>query len=419
MCTFTVVQPEARSSFLLDCLGFKRQDILQNVESFLRRKPGTFIAIAEQAKAAASHRLNDAGITGDNALDTRHMMGSGGGGLNAGHTGSLVNDPRRSMNNEQLSAIQNAPVDAESFFNELGESPERTCTGALRVAEADDLVSGASNMLNAENVEGVNDRYSGGQDNLRRVTGVGGVGIQRGNQPCYTEESPKHSVISGSPGQKSRKGVLRQHLTDWNSGPELLIKQSFLVGQRAVATELCIEANRWSDALLLAATSGDLALWTATSELYIQHKRQDKFLQLMGCVIASKWDELVRIADLTKWEETLALLASYVPPETFSSLSEELGRRLEQEMFDIRAAVVCYLTAGSFRNASQVWSSLVVTSTRGKSLETGLQELVEKLTILKRATNYQSDDPVYNEKARSVDLLQLFILCINFSFNAS
>lgn len=132
----------------------------------------------------------------------------------------------------------------------------------------------------------------------------------------------------------------------------------------------------------------------------MKRRANDKFLQMVGCIIFENWEELVKLADLSKWEETLAILASYVPYQRFSPLSEELGLRLERERFDIRAAVVCYLAAGNFSNAAQIWSSLSVSGNRGKSLQRGLQDLVEKLAVLKKATHYLLDDPLFNQKVR-------------------
>lgn len=132
----------------------------------------------------------------------------------------------------------------------------------------------------------------------------------------------------------------------------------------------------------------------------MKRRSNDKFIQVVGCIISENWDELVKLADLSKWEENLAILASYVPMDRFPNLCQELGLRLERERFDIRAAVVCYLAAGSFSSAAQVWSSLSVSGNRGKSLQRGLQDLVEKLAVLKKATNYEMDDPLFNQKVR-------------------
>lgn len=143
-------------------------------------------------------------------------------------------------------------------------------------------------------------------------------------------------------------------------------------------------------------------------------------MQMVGCIISANWDELVRLADLSKWEETLAVLASYVPLGQFQTLASELGLRLERDRFDIRAAVVCYLAAGDFTHAASIWSTLSVSGNRGKSLQKGLQDLVEKLAVLKKATNYEFDDPLFNQKVRSVYflfiLLKFCFLLIHFFY---
>eukprot|EP00923_Selenidium_pygospionis_P047858 GHVN01082535.1.p1 GENE.GHVN01082535.1~~GHVN01082535.1.p1 ORF type:complete len:742 (+),score=105.33 GHVN01082535.1:1675-3900(+) len=180
---------------------------------------------------------------------------------------------------------------------------------------------------------------------------------------------------------------------DWNSGPERLMKQSLLVGDRAMAVEVALQCGRLADALLLAATSGDGVLWDRTRKEYTKLQR-DPFLDQVRCIIDGSFDELVRSSDLTQWQETIAILATY-SQEQFGELCEKVAKRLESEKFDTRAALICYVCAANFPNTVEIWSSMG--SSQG-SLQLGLQDLVEKMTVLKEAVGFNGHDEVLSKK---------------------
>ncbi len=98
--------------------------------------------------------------------------------------------------------------------------------------------------------------------------------------------------------------------SDWSRGPELLIKESLLIGDLPCAVEVCLKAGRMADALLLAS-GGDADLFNRTKEEYMK-RSEDTFLKTVGCIMTGDLDAMVVNSDLDRWQETLAIIATYV-----------------------------------------------------------------------------------------------------------
>jgi protein transport protein SEC31 len=355
---------------VLQCLNYDINNILSRVDNFFKTKPRRLMQILERGNVDEAEQNEN--IPNDNKSShlLRDQIDNDAKTINPAH------DPL-------LTICQKPPIDAETFFNDLGHTDVKLVDKSSPLSEH-----------SQEKVE-IEEKVHNEMDELHeKVSGALTTGTK-------TEKDLKSPISqnSASADCKKKKDGSTASFSEWENGQELLIKQCFVIGQRPLAIELCVEAGRWAEAFLLAATSEDPFLWSATTQLYFSTKENDKFSQIIGCILRSKWQTLVQISDLKKWNETLALIASYAPPGMLYSMSQELGHRLEREAFDIRAAVVCYLLAGSFDDACRVWSNSTHKSRCRKSFEKDLQGLVEKLTILKRATGHQELNSFYNKKA--------------------
>uniref|UniRef100_A0A0G4FAE8 Sec16 Sec23-binding domain-containing protein n=1 Tax=Chromera velia CCMP2878 TaxID=1169474 RepID=A0A0G4FAE8_9ALVE len=182
---------------------------------------------------------------------------------------------------------------------------------------------------------------------------------------------------------------------NWDRGPELLVKESVLLGDIAQAVEVCLSAGRLADALLLSSIGGP-DLWAACRDAYIE-RQNDLFLRAVGCVMTNDFRKLVAISELDHWQETLAMLATYAGQDRqqYPELCERLAQRLEQERFDIRSAVVCYVAAGNFAATVGIWSNMAASQ---GSLKKGLQHLVEKIAVLKAATGFNGENDMMVQK---------------------
>ena len=214
------------------------------------------------------------------------------------------------------------------------------------------------------------------------------------------KNSEQQQVIQSQP--TSRRGTPKGasfdvddelNITDWSQGPEAIIKQSIIIGDIPSAVECCMKCGRYADALFLAAGGGE-ELWKRTRDEYAR-KQKDPFIKLVGHVLAKDLDKFVQHSDLTSWVETLAILVTYAPDGEFSRLVESLATRLENERFDVRSAVLCYLSCGSFANTVRIWASM---SHGQGSQSQALQDLVEKMSCLFNAVRPSSVDTVFAHK---------------------
>lgn len=224
-----------------------------------------------------------------------------------------------------------------------------------------------------------------------------------------TAAETRDSDSGGSPRQQTLIG--RPESRDYDSGHGLLLKKALLVGQMPAAVEIAVKSGRWDLALWLATTCGDASLGKQVQDLFLLNSVGDRFVQMFGCVNSHQWSRLVQIADLARWEEAVGLLCVYAPQST--SLVLELGQRLENERFDIKAAAVCYLIAGDFPRVAKVWCTLeeAVNGASAESADEGrplkrLQNLVLSLAVLRQATGFTGSTPeMSNKVAQYVSLL--------------
>lgn len=222
------------------------------------------------------------------------------------------------------------------------------------------------------------------------------------DQLAKTSEQQQQMGGGFNSGPNSRRGTPRAiqansdeqiDQTDWTQGPEAIIKQSILIGNVEAAVECCMKCGRYADALFLAA-SGTPELWKQTRDEYAR-KQKDPFIRLVGYVLADDMEKFVIHSDLSSWVETLAILITYVSGPSFTKLVEMLGERLEKERFDVRSAVLCYLSCGSFTNAVRIWASM--SNTQGSQTQ-ALQDLVEKMSCLFSAIRPSSTESVFSHK---------------------
>ncbi|KAF8821509.1 WD domain, G-beta repeat-containing protein [Cardiosporidium cionae] len=178
-----------------------------------------------------------------------------------------------------------------------------------------------------------------------------------------------------------------QDLVDWNAGPESIIKYCLLTGNFIPAVEVSLRCGRLGDALILASMAGPEILKKTQAEY--MRRQKDPFLKVVACIVNGEMEQLVKISDLANWRETLSLLCTYAPAEEFCRICELLGLRLEKERLDKKNAMICYLFAGNFSLTTKIWNDLIF---QNGSLSVGLQDLIEKMAIMKAATHFNGQD---------------------------
>ncbi|KAM6390740.1 LOW QUALITY PROTEIN: protein transport protein Sec31B [Pluvialis apricaria] len=159
-----------------------------------------------------------------------------------------------------------------------------------------------------------------------------------------------------------------------------LISQSLLLGNFEGAVELCMRAERFADAIILAIAGGENLL-KETQKRYFA-KRKTKLSLLLSSVVQQNWQDIVCTCDLQSWKEALAILLTYSKHEDYTQLCDMLGARLESEGDAALSndACLCYISSGNVERLVECWVKNHETSS-----PLALQDLIEKVMVLSRS----------------------------------
>uniref|UniRef100_A0A8C9NY10 Protein transport protein Sec31A n=1 Tax=Serinus canaria TaxID=9135 RepID=A0A8C9NY10_SERCA len=160
-----------------------------------------------------------------------------------------------------------------------------------------------------------------------------------------------------------------------------LISQALLLGNFEGAVELCMRAERFADAIILAIAGGDNLL-KETQKRYFA-KQKTNLSVLLSSIVQQKWQDIVCTCDLQSWKEALAILLTYSKHEDYTQLCDMLGARLESEGDAALSndACFCYISSGNVERLVECWVKNHETSS-----PLALQDLIEKVMVLSRST---------------------------------
>ncbi|NXK13455.1 SC31B protein, partial [Herpetotheres cachinnans] len=159
-----------------------------------------------------------------------------------------------------------------------------------------------------------------------------------------------------------------------------LISQALLLGNFEGAVELCMRAERFADAIVLAIAGGENLL-RETQKRYFA-KRKTKLSLLLSSIVQQRWQDIVCTCDLRSWKEALAILLTYSKHEDYTQLCDMLGARLESEGDAALSndACLCYISSGNVERLVECWVKNHETSS-----PLALQDLIEKVMVLSRS----------------------------------
>lgn len=165
-----------------------------------------------------------------------------------------------------------------------------------------------------------------------------------------------------------------------SSDTDGLISQALLVGNFEGAVDLCLNDGRYAEAILLSISGGE-DLLKKTQQKYLS-KQKNSVSMLISSVVTQNWRDIVESCELDNWKEALAALLTYAHPEDFARLCDTLGCRLESERTEKRClqACLCYICSGNIEKLVECW-----TSNRDSSSPLGLEDLVEKVMMLRKS----------------------------------
>ena len=195
------------------------------------------------------------------------------------------------------------------------------------------------------------------------------------------------------------------------SEADRLITRALVLGDFESAVSLCISADRFADAILLAVRGGE-DLLAKTQKLYFEQRTTSTpYLRLYQSIVSDDLADVVQNADLAEWEEIFVVLCTFARSEDFGNLAEQLGQRLEMQYIQAKSkdarknAVMCYLAAGKLEKVASIWIDEMKEEEEllrsGQAEDAGglygahaeaLQTFIEKTIVFQHAVGYVDTD---------------------------
>lgn len=171
---------------------------------------------------------------------------------------------------------------------------------------------------------------------------------------------------------------------------EGLICEALLTGNIPAAVELCMNAGRSTDAIILAMTGGS-ELLARTQYRYL--KNNDSYISnLISALVTEDWSGVISQCTIDSWKEALVAALTHSKEQT-PLLCERLGERLQIESGGdpdiVKNSILCYICAGSIERIVDAWNSIDTSDEKEVSESEKLQELVEVVILLNRAMEFK------------------------------
>ncbi|KAH7332903.1 hypothetical protein B0J17DRAFT_678030 [Rhizoctonia solani] len=200
-----------------------------------------------------------------------------------------------------------------------------------------------------------------------------------------------------------------------------LVTRALITGNLDTAVELCIQAGRWADALLLAQGEG---LVMRTRMAYFEQAGDSGgYLRVFKGVVQGKKGlaDLVRGSEVGEWREMLVVLCRWAEADSFASLVGELGERVwaaEMPKEEKReAARVCFAAGKKLDRLVAIWEE-EVKEEEGEEGNYGararaVQSLIEKAVAFSAAVGFV--DPDLSSSGDTYPLAALYDLFLEYA----
>ncbi|KAJ2728819.1 protein transport protein S31 [Coemansia sp. D1744] len=328
---------------------------------------------------------------------------------------------------------------------ELIQSKKSDSTASASTSEADQAAEGATEEITQETAEDTTEDTTKetvediAEEKPNADLFAGSVSLNTDaedffNKPIISEGLPESTAATvGTDGSVAASQVLDAdvealqvafsgafHIYDKHKDVALedadgLVTRAVLLGDIESAVALCIEKERFADALVLATCSSDATLATRTQQAYFARRAQQaSYVRLLHSIATGDLSDVVQNADISEWDESLALLCTYAQGDQFSTLCETLGRRLEAAS-ERDSAVLCYLASGNLDKVASLWiaGANAVNAHQGAARIQSVHALVEKVSVFRNAVQFI--DPALGDNAIAFPLAPLYDVYIEYA----
>lgn len=122
---------------------------------------------------------------------------------------------------------------------------------------------------------------------------------------------------------------------------------------------------------------------------------------MIDIVISQDWARLIESSNISNWRDVLVALLTYTNGSTFTDLCNKLGYHLAKQHIGTNDSLrtyasICFICTGNLEQFSVTWSSRY--QQQGMS-SMQLEQLIEKLFVLKRSLDYATAHQQQQKKA--------------------
>lgn len=125
-----------------------------------------------------------------------------------------------------------------------------------------------------------------------------------------------------------------------------VIAQAFISGDLKGAVDCAFAAERYADALVIASTSNDKALFEETRQRYLK-TMANPLSRIISHILSDNLANIVRIAVVQDWREIFATICSFAEAN-FTELCDQLGNRIVADLNDYDSALVIFVAARNY-----------------------------------------------------------------------
>lgn len=277
----------------------------------------------------------------------------------------------------------------------------------------------------ANPVDGLADQMAG----LSRTMDNNAVfdAIAAGNKLLNDQKPTTDGEPKGDENEKKGYAPYRIHTGQDSEG---LICEALLTGNLEAAVELCMNAGKTTEALILAMNGGSDLL--ARVQLRYLKNSESYLANIISALVTEDWSGVVTQCTIDSWKEALVAALTHCKNQ-LPLLCERLGERLQIEAGNdtelARNAILCYICAGSTERLVEAWNLQKPNNPVGDFINgdpdknnnsnRDLQELVEVAMLLQKALEMQGRTTTISGKL--ADLLSQYasLLAAQGSLNSA
>ena len=275
----------------------------------------------------------------------------------------------------------------------VAQNPRKELVRYLGFSDTDEAADGIARL-------GVSNREQ--KTTEQNVNGVPDKGHKRFSSMFEsTPDGDFLSELAATQGTKTNNPF--QIYSGSESESDRRITRALLLGQFERALDVCLQEDRMAEAFMLAICGGDSCIQKAQEAYFSKQSGGPNYLRLLASVVGKNMWDVVHNADLQNWKDVMAALCTFADEKEFPDLCEALGDRLEEQLQSQRDACFCFLAGSKLEKVVSIWlGELQDQEIAGAAQETdgsafsiharGLQSFIEKVTVVRKVTNFQDAD---------------------------